>query len=1048
MTSFEFQPHPPLAGTNPLHDAWFSSEEAILKSLLSQIQWDSARLESISSYAKTLSLTVREVHAKKGGMDSFMSAYDLSSDEGIALMCMAEALLRIPDSHTQNALIVDKISKGSWDEYLGTSDSLFVNAATWGLMLTGKVIDPNPMNQHEWMGVLRGWLSKTSQPVIRQAVKFAMKLLGNQFVMAETIEQGLSRAKVQEKKGYSYSFDMLGESAKTEEDAQLYFESYMRAIHAIGQHDNLGPYRGAGISIKLSAIHPRYSFSHWHAQFEVLYPALKKLALAAKQYDMGFTIDAEEADRLELQLALLETLMNDPDLKGWVGMGLAVQAYQKRALPVLQALKRMVQSSGTKIMVRLVKGAYWDSEIKFAQMMGYDVYPVYTRKVNTDISYLACAQFMCQNLDVFYAQFATHNAYTVSAILSMNPTPGSFEFQRLHGMGDALYDKIIHDKKIPVRVYAPVGGYAHLLAYLVRRLLENGANTSFVNQVVSTNTPIDQLIAHPMLQAQTLKAVAHPKVPLPRYIYGAERLNSRGLNLGDTQTVKALEVNMNTFVKQLPVKAHPLMPQGFNQAQAQTWVVKNPADQTEVLGECLFASESDVDQAFKTARSALKRWSKRPVAERANILRGMADAMEAHREWLYTLLIKEAGKTMGNAVGEVREAIDFCRYYAAQAEEKFAAPIVLQGPTGEYNQLSYSARGVMVCISPWNFPLAIFAGQIVAALVAGNTVIAKPAEQTSLIAYEAVKLFYKAGLPEDVLQLLPGKGETVGANLVSHADVAGVIFTGSTDVARIINQTLSRKAGPIVPLIAETGGQNAMVIDSSALLEQAVGDMIQSAFDSAGQRCSALRVAFVQEDIADKLVHMLKGAMDTLTVGNPAALSVDVGPVIDAQAQSGLIAHIDAMKKAGYPVYQIAAPSTGIFVPPTLIMLPNLHDLKQEVFGPVLHVVTFKAQDIDQVIQQINDTGFGLTFGIHTRIERQFQKVVSQVEVGNIYVNRNIVGAVVGVQPFGGQGLSGTGPKAGGPNYLMRLVHEHALSINTVAMGGNASLLSLDDLEG
>lgn len=1047
MTVFAFQPSPLWQGAGPLHEAWFASEDAVLTSLLSQIQWDSKRLDSISSYAKILSLTVRDVHAKKGGMDSFMSAYDLSSDEGIALMCMAEALLRIPDSHTQNALIIDKISKGRWDEYLGTSDSLFVNAATWGLMLTGKVVDPNPMGQREWMSVLRGWLAKTSQPVVRQAVKVAMKMLGNQFVMAETIEQGLERAIVQERKGYSYSFDMLGESARTAHDAQLYFDAYMCAIHAIGRHDNLGPHRGAGISIKLSALHPRYSFSHWHTQFEVLLPQLKKLALTAKQYNMGFTIDAEEADRLELQLALLEALIHDPDLKDWVGMGLAVQAYQKRAMSVLEALKKMAKSSGTRIMVRLVKGAYWDSEIKFAQMMGYDVYPVYTRKVNTDISYLACAQFMCDNLDVFYAQFATHNAYTVSAILSMNPRKGSFEFQRLHGMGDALYDRVIADHGLPCRVYAPVGGYQYLLAYLVRRLLENGANTSFVNQVVSTKTPIEQLIAHPILQVKPLKTVGHPKVPLPKDIYGDERMNSRGLNLGDTQTVKSLEVNMNTHVKQLPVKAHPLMPQGFKQAQAQAWVVKNPADQSEILGECLFASEADVDQAFKTARSALKPWSSKPVAYRANILRAMADAMEAHREWLYTLLIKEAGKTMGNAVGEVREAVDFCRYYAQQAEHQFSKPVILQGPTGEYNQLSYSARGVMVCISPWNFPLAIFAGQIVAALVCGNTVIAKPAEQTSVIAYETVKLFYKAGLPEGVLQLLPGKGETVGAQLVGHADVAGVIFTGSTDVARIINQTLSRKAGPIVPLIAETGGQNAMIIDSSALLEQAVGDMVQSAFDSAGQRCSALRVAFVQEDIADKLLEMLKGAMDALTVGNPRELSVDVGPVIDTEAQAGLLAHIDAMKKAGHPVYQVSVPTQGIFVPPTLIELPNMSALKQEVFGPVLHVITFKAQDVDQVIQQINETGFGLTFGIHTRIERQFQKVISQVEVGNIYVNRNMVGAVVGVQPFGGQGLSGTGPKAGGPNYLMRLVHEHALSINTVAMGGNASLLSLDDLE-
>jgi RHH-type proline utilization regulon transcriptional repressor/proline dehydrogenase/delta 1-pyrroline-5-carboxylate dehydrogenase len=1006
-----------------LYAALVLDETSHVKQLLEEINPSRSKISGAKTQALALAEHVRKAHSNQGGMDSFMSTYDLSSQEGIALMCLAEALLRIPDGATADRLIADKISKGDWESHLSNSDSLFVNVATMGLLLTGKVINPDPMATENWTGSLKGWFSRTSEPIIRQAIAQAMKILGKQYVLGETIEQAMKRAAKKEAEGFTYSYDMLGESARTEEHAEHYFEAYAAAIHAIGKNaEGKGLTAGPGISIKLSALHPRYEFSHWDDQFKFLLPRLLELAQLAKSYGIGFTVDAEEADRLELSLALFKAVAEDPSLAGWNGLGLAVQGYQKRARAVIDWLKELAIQTKRKIMVRLVKGAYWDSEIKNSQTNGFDYYPVFTRKMTTDVSYLTCAQKLLENAQYFYPQFATHNAFTVSAILSMVKPETEFEFQRLHGMGDALYDKLLGDNKhIRCRIYAPVGGHQYLLAYLVRRLLENGANTSFVNQVISDSTPIEDLIANPIEKLDALHCKPHPKIKLPRDLFEPKRLNSRGLDLNQTKTFADFETQLNAH--------YPAV--------------------IAARGRITGATVDAVAPAMKKAVAAHDAWSRQSLETRAALLNAMADALEAHRSELVAIAVKEAGKTVPNAIGEVREAVDFCRYYAAQALETLK-PTVLPGPTGEFNQLSYRGRGVVICISPWNFPLAIFTGQLAAALVAGNTVIAKPAEQTSYMAYRAVQLFHKAGIPQDVLQLMIGSGSTVGSAMVAHPDVAGVIFTGSTEVAQMINQSLAAKQGAIVPLIAETGGQNTMIVDSTALLEQVVMDVGKSAFDSAGQRCSALRILCVQEDIADDLITMIKGSMDTLVVGDPSLLKTDVGPVIDAGAQGMLRDHIESMRARGFPVYQIPMTDyagTGTFVPPTLIEIDSIHTLEREIFGPILHLVRYSANKVTQLIHDINSTGYGLTFGMHSRNESQYLHVVSRMDAGNAYINRNIVGAVVGVQPFGGEGLSGTGPKAGGPNYIMRLVHEHALSINTVAMGGNASLLSLADDE-
>ncbi len=999
-----------------LHEAMVRDESACVKDLLRALSYDKKQQQAVHQLAETLAIKLRDAHAEQGGMDSFLATYDLSSDEGIALMCLAEALLRIPDANTIDALIADKISQGNWDEALGKSPSLFVNAATMGLLLTGKIVNPDPLKAQNWPHSLRGWLSKTSGPVIRQAVQHSMAILGKQFVMGETIEKALSRAERMEAKGYVYSFDMLGEAARTDEQAEYYFQAYQQAIETIGKaSDGKGPIDGPGISIKLTGLSPNYSYNHWQDQFSNLYAKVKELALLAKKYDMGFTIDAEEVDKLELKLTMLHKLAHDKDLDDWQGLGLAVQAYQKRTPAQLDFLFDLAKKTGKKLKIRLVKGAYWDHEIKHAQEMGLPYYPVYTRKMSTDTAYMVCAQKMIKHADIIYPQFATHNAYTAAFVLNSTPDDVDFEMQRLHGMGEALYDELMAEKKIKCRIYAPVGGHQYLLAYLVRRLLENGANTSFVHQVVSSKTPIEKLIGNPVEQLQALQSLPHPNIKLPVDIYEPERKNAQGIDVTDVTTMQKLQVKLDKI--------------------RETSVVET-------------LHKNDVAAAFAKAKQGFTTWGTMPVVKRAEVLNAMADKLEENMNELITIAVNEAGKTILNAINEVREAVAFCRYYAAQSVKLFAEPVTLPGVTGEYNQLECQARGVFVTISPWNFPLAIFTGQLSAALAAGNTVLCKPAGQTPKIAHKAVQLFYEAGLPEDALQLMIGSGREIGNALVEHPDVAGVMFTGSTEVAHGINQKLAQKDGPIVPLVAETGGQNAMLVDSSALLEQVCDDVIFSAFDSAGQRCSALRVLFVQEDIYDELIHLIKGAIDLLVVGKPQDIATDVGPVIDADAQQHLNQHIDAMRKKGFAIHQATlSPDAGdaAYVLPTLIEIDTIKTLTAEVFGPILHVVRFNGTEIEQTVDAVNSTGFGLTFGMHSRVAHRYEYVAQHIHAGNVYVNRNMIGAVVGSQPFGGQGLSGTGPKAGGPNYLLRLINEKTVSIDTTAMGGNASLLSLDD---
>lgn len=1041
-----FPPSDPLLAV--LAQAQRMPEHECVTALLGHLETFDVHHRAAVEQAKKLVEKVRAKRLTQGGVDAFMIQYDLSSAEGIALMCLAEALLRIPDPATADKLIQDKISMGDWHRHVGKSESLFVNAATWGLVLTGKMVDTAPSEAH-YRSILTRFFTTRSQPVIRQAIRQAMKILGNQFVLGETIQNAMSRARGPEATGYRFSYDMLGEAARTEADAQHYLKAYSDAIHALGMNQShCDPITSAGISIKLSALHPRYELAQIDRCFAELYPRLQQLAILAKQYNIGLTIDAEEADRLELSLYLLEKLASDPALKGWNGLGLAVQAYQKRAFYVLDWLKALAQKTQRRLMVRLVKGAYWDSEIKWSQVSGVNDYPVFTRKVHTDVSYLACAQKLLANTAYFYPQFATHNAYTLSAILSLAGDYRDFEFQCLHGMGATLYDEVVGCDKlgVPCRVYAPVGPHKHLLAYLVRRLLENGANSSFVNRIADANLPIMELLHNPVQQALAGNALPNRHIPTPPNLYGASRMNAKAIDLNNRVAVEALLQSLERAAQE-SWQAAPLVAHAIDVNSHPARAVKNPATGA-VIGQVREAVAADVRLAMASAKAAFVSWSKTSAEERASLLSKAADLLEANQERLMYLAIAEAGKSIANAQGEVREAVDFCRYYAEQARIHLAQPVALPGPTGESNRLEMSGRGVMVCISPWNFPLAIFLGEVTAALAAGNTVIAKPAEQTPLIAAEAVRLLHQAGIPQAVVQLLPGSGEVVGACLVEHPDIAGVIFTGSTEVAQGIQQTLARKKGPIVPLIAETGGQNCMIVDSSALAEQVVADVLTSGFDSAGQRCSALRVLFVQNEIADTVLTMLKGAMAELKVGDPSLLSTDIGPVIDSAAQQQLLLHIATLQKQGFPIYSLTLPKTtaaGTFVPPTVIEIPNIEVLKREVFGPVVHVVRFASADLDKVIDAINSTGYGLTFGIHSRINQTVQYVTERINAGNIYVNRNMVGAVVGVQPFGGQGLSGTGPKAGGPLYLLRLVNERTVTINTTAAGGNASLMSIQE---
>ena len=988
-------------------DAYRRDEIEAVQDMLQRAQMSDEERQAASELARRLVTQVRASRTKASGVDALMHEFSLSSDEGIALMCLAEALLRIPDNATRDRLIADKISEGNWKSHLNNSPSLFVNAAAWGLLITGKLTAPSDKQMGSALSRL---VSKGGAPLIRQGVNYAMRLLGKQFVTGQTIEEALQNGKEREKMGYRFSFDMLGEAAYTEEDANRYYNDYVQAIHAIGKDAaGQGVYEGNGISVKLSAIHPRYSRAQHERVMSELLPRLKELFLLGKKYDIGINIDAEEANRLELSLDLMEALVSDPDLAGYKGIGFVVQAYQKRCPFVIDYLIDLARRNNQKLMIRLVKGAYWDSEIKWAQVDGLDGYPTYTRKVHTDISYLACARKLLSAQDAVFPQFATHNAYTLGAIYQMGKGK-DFEHQCLHGMGETLYDQVVGPQNLGrrVRVYAPVGTHETLLAYLVRRLLENGANSSFVNQIVDENISIDRLIKSPFDTIAEQGIHLHNALPLPRDLYGKGRLNSQGVDFSNETVLQQLQEKLNRAAAQDFHAASIVNGKARDVGEAQP--IKNPADHDEIVGTVSFADAALAQEAIGAAVAAFPEWSATPAAERANCLRRFADLLEQHTPALMMLAVREAGKTLNNAVAEVREAVDFCRYYAGEAE----------------NTLPKDAKavGAIVAISPWNFPLAIFTGEVVSALAAGNTVIAKPAEQTSLIAGYAVSLMHEAGIPTSALQLGLGAGD-VGAALTGDPRIGGVIFTGSTEVAQLINKALAKRDDSPV-LIAETGGQNAMIIDSTALPEQVCLDVLNSAFDSAGQRCSALRILCVQEDVADKMLAIIKGAMDELVVGKPVQLTTDVGPVIDAEAQQNLQSHINKMKGVAKSYHEVKAasdvdPAKSTFVLPILFELNNLNELTREVFGPVLHVVRYRADELDQIIDQINSKGYALTSGVHSRIEGTVKRIRERIEAGNVYVNRNIVGAVVGVQPFGGHGMSGTGPKAGGSFYLQKL---------------------------
>ncbi|SIR97371.1 L-proline dehydrogenase /delta-1-pyrroline-5-carboxylate dehydrogenase [Aquipseudomonas alcaligenes] len=1010
--------------------AYRRPETEALPMLLEQARLPQDQAEATQKMALGIAEKLRNQKSaggRQGLVQGLLQEFSLSSQEGVALMCLAEALLRIPDKATRDALIRDKIANGNWSQHLGQSPSMFVNAASWGLLITGKLVSTH--NEAGMTSALNRIIAKSGEPVIRKGVDMAMRLMGEQFVTGETIGEALANASSMESKGFRYSYDMLGEAALTEDDAKRYLASYEQAIHAIGKASHgRGIYEGPGISIKLSALHPRYSRAQYDRVMDELYPILLGLTKLAKQYDIGLNIDAEEADRLEISLDLLERLCFAPELAGWNGIGFVIQAYQKRCPYVIDYVIDLAKRSRHRLMIRLVKGAYWDSEIKRAQVEGLEGYPVYTRKPYTDISYIACARKLLAVPEAIYPQFATHNAHSLSAIYQIagqNYYPGQYEFQCLHGMGEPLYEQVVGkvaDGKFnrPCRIYAPVGSHETLLAYLVRRLLENGANTSFVNRIADHSISLKELVLDPVEQVERMAAqegtlgLPHPRIPLPRDLYGDARLNSEGIDLANEHRLGSLSSALLSSTNTAYVAAPILGCDTPNPGPAEP--VRNPADHRDLVGHVHEASEADVKSAILCAQASGQIWQSTQAAERAAVLERAADRMEAEIQQLMGLLVRESGKTFANAIAEVREAVDFLRYYAAQASA--------------FGNDSHRPLGPVVCISPWNFPLAIFTGQVAAALAAGNTVLAKPAEQTPLIAAQAVRILLDAGVPGGAVQLLPGRGETVGARLVGDERVRGVMFTGSTEVAGILARNIAGRLdaqGRTIPLIAETGGLNAMIVDSSALAEQVVVDVVSSAFDSAGQRCSALRVLCVQDDVADRVIEMLKGAMAEYRIGSPERLHTDIGPVIDAEAKAGIEAHIAAMREKGRKVFQAARADAdeikrGTFVLPTLIELDSFDEMKREIFGPVLHLVRYPRAELGSLLQQINDSGYGLTLGVHTRIDETIAQVVDGAKVGNLYVNRNIVGAVVGVQPFGGEGLSGTGPKAGGPLYLYRLL--------------------------
>ena len=1026
-----------------------TDEAHCLESLTVTAQLATAQKSQIAQAAKSLVATMRQSQRGTGGVDALLNEFSLSSEEGVVLMCLAEALLRVPDKITTDRLIRDKLLQGNWSAHLGSSHSVFVNASSWGLLLTGKVIE---LGSHgEKRNLLKSTVNRLGEPVIRAAIRYAMKLMGTQFVMGKNISSAISRARKQETNGYRYSYDMLGEGARTQAAADRYFENYRNAIIAIGESSKgRGPVASAGISVKLSAIHPRYEMTHRQRVMDELVPRLTSLALLAKQYDIGFTVDAEEADRLELSLDVIEAVFCDSRLEGWQGFGLAIQAYQKRALAVVDWVETLAKTCDRKIMVRLVKGAYWDSEIKWCQEQGLADYPVFTRKPSTDVSYQACAKRLLEARESLYPQFATHNAYTVATILAMDSGDGiasrqGYEFQRLHGMGESLYDQILDNENIACRIYAPVGEHEDLLAYLVRRLLENGANTSFVNNIIDENVSLDDLLTDPVETVVALSEKSNSHIALPKDLYAfspleaGSRINAAGWDLSNWKETNSLLHDMESTWDSYQ-SAQPKRLQGASDVD-----VVNPAKILDVIGQVSLASESEMRESLAQVDAAFAGWSATRVDERARLLRHLADRLEDKTPLLMSLCVKEAGKTIADSIAEIREAVDFCRYYADQGEALFDAQ-------PELGESLYKAKGTVLCISPWNFPVAIFVGQIAAALVCGNTVIAKPAEQTNLVALAVVELMYGAGIPKSVVKCVPAKGALAGEVLVSDVRIKAVMFTGSTITARWIHRALAQREDSGVALIAETGGQNAMIVDSTALPEQVVDDVIQSGFQSAGQRCSALRVLFLQEDVADVIIDMIRGAMDEMNIGNPALISTDVGPVIDSTAKARLIDHLETIASRGGTnrmlhacklPKSISSENGGNFFAPQLVEISDLGQLTQEVFGPVVHVIRFSAKNIDQVVEQINDSGFGLTLGVHSRIKTLTKAISERAHVGNVYVNRNMIGAIVGVQPFGGRGLSGTGPKAGGPDYLTRLVDENSPSSSARML--KAGVCRLDD---
>lgn len=1032
---------------NSLDAIKFADEEALLEDLLKQVPLSDELRQATMRRALDLVETARKRGRSKGMMESFLEEFGLSNAEGLALMCLAEALLRVPDAETRDDLIAEKIRSGNWSSHQGQSESWLVNASTWGLMLTGRVIGiPDSLKKGPGTFV-QGLIRESGEPVIRAAMMQAMRIMGEQFVLGRTVKDAQRRGRRMVKEGEAahFSFDMLGEGARTEADAARYLKAYENAIEAVAAEKDasLAPEKGNGVSVKMSALHPRYEAVNEARIMAEMYPRVLGLCERAARANINLCLDAEEADRLVLSLKVLDRLAREPSLKGWDGLGLAIQAYQKRTGYVIELIKELSAQTGHRFMVRLVKGAYWDSEIKHAHIEGYPNFPVFTTKYGTDFHFLACARRMLEAQDAIYPQFATHNAHSVAAIEMLADEIGStsYEFQRLHGMGEALYGAAGAGRK--VRVYAPVGAHRDLLPYLVRRLLENGANTSFVHSFLDPDVPPEQVVADPIVKVE-VGPRRHPRIPTPPRLYGADRRNSAGLDLSQEGVRQDMAAAVKAFRDSPAISAGPIV-----SGHAKTGggdMVRIPFRTGTVLGTCREAEGDQIDRALAAATAFQPGWDKLGGAERAKHLRAMSDILEENTERLIALMAREAGKTLNDGVAEVREAVDFCRYYAMQAEAEFTGVQRLPGPTGETNVISLHGRGVFCCISPWNFPLAIFTGQIAAALAAGNTVVAKPAEQTPLIAFEAVKLFQKAGLPADALHLLPGTGEAVGARLIKDHRVSGVCFTGGTTTARIIAKTLADRDGPIIPFIAETGGLNGMFVDTTALREQVIDDVINSAFGSAGQRCSALRLVFLPHDTADLLIEGLVGAMKELKLGNPAHADTDLGPVIDAESREILKAHVETMSSEARLLYQVLAGDigeTGYGFGPALIELKSLDQIKEEKFGPILHVLRYDPDDIAKVGAALSAKGYGLTLGIHSRLESFQADVRKACQVGNTYVNRSMTGAVVGVQPFGGEGLSGTGPKAGGPHYLHRFATERTLTVNITAQGGDPELLSL-----